>query len=97
MLTIERVAAEARELPTLVKIGLVALLLSAFADLIGHVDAGFAIEPIGHVHAFTPAEATAHLAVFVSMVLIFIGVVVDGVGHARAHRRSVARDKKGVA
>ncbi len=97
MLTLERVSTEARRLPALVKIGLAALFISAFGDLIGHLDAGFAIDPIGNVHEFTPAEATAHLAVFVSMVLILVGVVLDGVRQARADRLSVSRAKKGVA
>jgi hypothetical protein len=97
MLTLERIKTEARRLPTLVKIGLAALLISAFGDLIGHIDAGFAIDSIGNVHEFTPAEATAHIAVLVSMVLVFVGVVLDGVRRARANRVSISRGQKGVA
>jgi hypothetical protein len=97
MLTLERVRREAPRLPTLVKLGVVALALSGFADLIGHIDAGFAIEPIGQQYPFTPAEATAHLAVFVSMVLILAGVVLDGVRRSRLRRQSTRSDHKGVA
>ncbi len=97
MLMIERIVTEVRRLPSLVKVGLVALGLSAFADLIGHVEAGAVIEAIGNVHAFNPAETTAHVAVLVSMVLVLAGVVVDGVRRARARRRSAVPDQKGVA
>lgn len=97
MLMIESAVTEARRLPTLVKVGLVALGLSSIADLIGHIDAGLVIAPIGQVHEFSPAETTAHLAVVVSMVLVLVGVVVDGVRRSRVRRPSVWRGQKGVA
>jgi hypothetical protein len=97
MLTLERIATAGGALPALVKVGLVFLFLSGFADLISHVDAGFAIEPIGQGHGASPAEATSHLAIFVSMVLIFVGVLVDGVRRSRVRRPSALPDQKGVA
>ena len=97
MLTIERVTKEASALPGVVKIGVVALLLSGLDDLSLHLAAGGALEPIGHTHAFTPDEAVAHLAVFVSMVLILSGVVIDGVRRNRARRTPTRRTHEGDA
>ena len=97
MLTVERVRREIAALPTLMKIGGVALGLSGLADLVAHLGVGGGIEPVGHVHAFTPDEAAAHFAAFVSMVLIFVGAVVDGVRRARAQRQSMGRGQQGDA
>jgi hypothetical protein len=81
MLTIETLRTEARLLPALTKAGLVGLVLAGLADVIAHLEAS--VEHVGHLHAHTPAEAAAHLGAFVSMVLIFVGVVVDGARRAR--------------
>lgn len=97
MLTLERVKRDAAAMPRLMRVGVAALVLSLAADVIVHVAAGGAIEPIGHVRGFTPAEAAAHLAAFVTMVLILVGVVIDGVRRAREPRASTSRDHKGVA
>ena len=94
MLTIERLHSEARTLPTLSKLGIVALGFAGLLDLIAHLEAS---EHIGHLHQHTSAEASAHLAAFVSMVLIYLGVVLDGARRARDRRRSAERDLKGVA
>ena len=63
--------------------GVVGLLLSGLADVVAHLEAG---GHVGHLHEHTSTEATAHLAAFVSMVVIYLGVVLDGV-----------RRRKGVA
>lgn len=91
MLTIERIRTEARSLPTLAKGGVAGLAFAGFADVIAHLEAS---DHVGHLHQHTSAEVSAHLAAFVSMVLIYLGVVIDGARRARAD--SAAREK-GVA
>jgi hypothetical protein len=94
MLTIERLRREAHALPVLTKVGIVALAFAGLLDLVAHLEA---TEHIGHLHQHTSAEASAHLAAFVSMVLIYLGVVLDGARRARSRRRPAEREKKGVA
>ena len=94
MLTIERLRSEALSLPTLTKVGVVALLVAGLLDLVAHLEAG---EHIGHLPHQTSAEASAHLAAFVSMVLIYLGVVLDGARRSRSHRHPAGRGMKGVA
>jgi hypothetical protein len=94
MLTIERLRTEVRSMPVLTKFGIVALGFSGLLDLIAHLEAS---EHIGHLHQHTSAEASAHLAAFVSMVLIYLGVVLDGARRARSRRPEAPRDMKGVA
>jgi hypothetical protein len=93
MLTIERIRREALAMPALSRVGIVGLGLSGLADVIAHLEAS--VEHVGHLHAHTPAEAMAHLGAFVSMVLIYVGVVIDGARRTRADRGSVP-DRKGA-
>jgi hypothetical protein len=92
MLTIERIRTEVAALPTATRAGLVGLGLAGLADLVAHLEAS--ASHVGHLHAHTPAESVAHLAAFVSMVLIFVGVVVDGARRSRVGR-TPAPDRKG--
>ena len=93
MLTIERVLGVVAHLPTLVRIGLVGLAFAGLADVIAHLEAGTsAVAGDGHQH--TTAEYEAHLAGFLSMVLIQVGVVADGI--RRSRRPSVESSSKGV-
>jgi hypothetical protein len=62
-------------LPLLVKVGLVAMAFAGLLDVVVHLEAS----GDGHLHAHTASEASAHLAGLVSMVVIFLGVVIDGV------------------
>ena len=94
MLTIERIRTEARALPTMTKVGIVALAFAGLLDVVAHLEAS---DHVGHLHQHTSAEASAHLAAFVSMVLIYLGVVLDGARRARTRRRTAERDMKGVA
>ena len=94
MLLIERLRTEAHGVPALTKVGVVALGFAGLLDLIAHLEAS---EHIGHLHQHTSAEASAHLAAFVSMVLIYLGVVLDGARQQRARRHSAERQSKGVA
>jgi hypothetical protein len=86
MFTIER-ARELLTLPLLVKLGLIAMAFAGLADVLAHLEA----PGDGHLHAHTASEAAAHLAGFVSMVLIFVGVVIDGVRQARDRRAGAVR------
>jgi hypothetical protein len=89
MLIIDR-ARELASLPLLVKIGLVLMAFAGFADVVAHLEGG----ADGHLHAHTASEAAAHLAGFVSMVVILLGVVVDGVRQARARPMVPAAARK---
>ena len=90
MFTLERTR-ELLSLPVLVKIGLIVMALAGLADVVAHLEA----PSDGHLHAHTASEAAAHLAGFVSMVVIFVGVVIDGVRQGRA-RRSGAAGKESI-
>jgi len=93
MLLIEAIRCEAARLPVLVRIGILGLAFAGFADVIAHLEAGDA----DHLHTRTASELSAHLAGFVSMVVVYVGVVADGVRKSRARRRSVGHQEKGVA
>lgn len=92
MLTIEVLARDLRSLPILARLGLVLLLGGGFADVVAHLSTGGA----EHGHEFTSAEVLAHVVVVVGMVLILLGVVVDGVRRSRDRQRA-DRTSKGVA
>ena len=87
MFILERLWRDAKAAPLVVQIGVVALVLSGAADIVLH-----AITPeiAGHdVH--TPPELAAHFAGMVSMVVILLGVVLDG-----ARRTSYRRQERGT-
>ena len=86
MFAIEQ-ARELSTLPLLVKIGLIAMAFAGLADVVAHIEA----PGDGHLHAHTASEAAAHVAGFVSMVVIFVGVVIDGVRQRRDRRSGAAR------
>jgi hypothetical protein len=95
MLTIEGLLRQLTTLPSLAKVGLVVMVVSGLADVMAHLEA-HPIELVGQAHLHTSFEASAHLGGFVSMVLILLGVVFDGVRRNRA-RRLPAEHQKGVA
>ena len=96
MLTIEGLLRQLALMPYLAKVGLVVMAISGLADVMAHLEA-HPIELVGQPHVHTSFEASAHLGGFVSMVLILLGVVVDGVRRSRAHRQAVEHQQKGVA
>ncbi len=87
MLTIERLRADLPRLPGLVKLGIVVMVLAGLGDVVAHLEVHDVVLAATEAHEHTAFEATAHLAGFVSMVLIFVGVVLDGV---RLHRQGGA-------
>ena len=98
MLAIETVGATLRRgaksvggfgaIPLLVRIGMVVLVFGGFADLTAHVAAfGPADGAANHPGSHTPDEVAAHVVVFVGMVVILLGVVVDGAKRSRLARR----------
>lgn len=78
-------------IPLLVRIGLVVLVFGGFADVTAHVAAFAPAAGTGgaaeHTGGHTPDEVAAHVVVFVGMVVILLGVVVDGVRQTRLARR----------
>ena len=96
MLTIEAITCDLAGLPGLVKVGLVLMLLSGLGDVVVHLGAPVAAATSGG-HELTGSEAWAHLGGFVSMVVIFAGVLIDGVRRSRARHIAAAHQQKGVA
>lgn len=89
MLTIDRLGGLGR-LPLLVKVGLLVMATAGFADVIAHLEAG----GDGQVDAHASWEVVAHLAGLVSMILILLGVVIDGVRQGRPRRTSPGAVRK---
>jgi hypothetical protein len=77
----------ARELPLGSKLGFAVIVLGFAADVVAHF--GPAVDH--HHGGVTGPELSAHLVIFVGMVLVLVGVLIDGV---RSGRRS-ARAAKG--
>ena len=70
------------------------LVLSGFADVVFHA---LAPDLASHAGAHDAAELAAHLAGLVSMVVIFLGVVTDGVRRNRARRNERGPEPKGAS
>lgn len=87
MLTLERARMELISLPLLARVGLVILVLGGLADVVAHLEAASHAD---HLHEHSASELSAHLIGFVGMVVILLGVVLDGV--RRTYRSHPARD-----
>jgi hypothetical protein len=75
VLILERTLDQLLSLPLLVRVGLVIIVVGGFADVVAHLEAtGHA----DHVHDHTASELSAHLIGFVGMVVVLLGVVLDG-------------------
>jgi hypothetical protein len=94
MLIIESLHRDWRAAPALVRVGVVGLVLSGFADVAFHA---LAPDLASHADAHTTAELAAHLAGLVSMVVVFLGVVTDGVRKSRARRNERGPHPKGAS
>jgi hypothetical protein len=94
MFTIERLRRETHGLPLLVRGGIVGLVLAGLADVMAHTEVA---AHAGHLHDHASGEFFAHLAGFVSMVVIYLGVVLEGVRQSRLRRGSAEDISKGVA
>lgn len=77
----------------LVRGGVAGLVFAGLADVVAHLESG---GHAGHLDTHTSAELSAHLLGFVSMVVIFLGVVIYGARQSRS-RRGSAGSTKGVA
>jgi hypothetical protein len=93
MLILETIRRDLLRTPVVVKLGLLLMVFAGLADVIAHVGA---VEHVGHLHQHTSFEAAAHLTGLVSMVVIFVGVVLDGVRQGRARRQPPAGAEQGV-
>jgi hypothetical protein len=78
---IERVSRTAHQLPLGSKIGFAVMVLGIAADLVAHLDPALD----DHHGGVIGPELSAHLVVFLGMVLVLIAIVIDGV---RSGRRS---------
>ena len=93
MLMIERLWRDAKAIPLVVQLGVIALIASGVADVVLHA---ITPEVAGHdVH--TPLELAAHVAGLVSMVVILLGVVTDGARRTSYRRRSRDGEPKGAS
>jgi hypothetical protein len=80
--------------PVLARIGVVGLVLSGLADIVFHAVApDLASHPAEH----TTAELAAHIAGLMSMVLIFVAVIADGIQKSRARRQRSGPEPKGAS
>ena len=83
MLALERTRVAFIGLPIVVRIGLLLMVLGGLGDVVAHLEAAGHAEPLdGH----TASELSAHLLGFTGMVVILLGVVVDGVRRTRPDR-----------
>jgi len=75
----KRIAREVPQIPLWSKVGFIVILLGLAADVFTHLTAGIDRD---HAGASTP-ELSAHLVVFIGMVVVLVGVLVDGLhgGH----------------
>ena len=89
MLALERIPV--RALPLVIRFGLVVIAFGGFADLVTHLSFADAAGPGGH----TPAQLSAHAIAFAGMVLVFAGVVIDGVRQAMVRRLGPGRQSTG--
>ena len=93
MFIIERLWRDAKAVPLVVQVGVVALVLSGAADIVLHA---ITPEVAGHdVH--TAPELAAHFAGMVSMVVILLGVVLDGARRTSYRRQDGGAQSKGVS
>jgi hypothetical protein len=95
MLAIDRLVQEVRRLPVMARTGLAVLVVGGVADLLAHVGT-LAATDAHHGHGFTPGELAAHVVVFVGMVLILVGVVVEGVRRTQLGRSTGDSSKGGM-
>lgn len=75
MLTLERIRGDLLALPVLTRIGLLVSVVGGIADVVAHLEVS---NHTDHTHAHAVSELTAHLIGFVGMVVILLGVVLDG-------------------
>jgi len=93
MFIIERLWRDAKAVPLVVQVGVVALVLSGAADIVLHA---ITPEVAGHdVH--TPPQLAAHFAGMVSMVVILLGVVLDGARRTSYRRQESGTQSKGAS
>ena len=93
MLTLERALRELRTLPAITRIGLVVMALGGLADVAAH------LELAGHterLHEHTASELSAHLIGFVGMVVVLLGIVLDGLRRQYVGRPAANDPRRGM-
>lgn len=76
-------------IPTTAKVGFAVIVVGTLADLVAHLEPG--LDPANGT--MTGPQLSAHLVMFVGMVLVLMGVVVDGVRSGRRVRGSASRGR----
>lgn len=92
MLALEASLQQLVSLPVITRIGLVIMVLGGLADVAAHLEAA---GHTGHQHEHTAAELSAHLIGFVGMVVVLLGIVLDGVRRQRFARPAEHRVRGG--
>jgi hypothetical protein len=86
---IQRVTQAVGEIPAGSRLGLLIIGVGIIADLIVHLDPA-----LDHDHgAMTAPEVSGHVVVFLGMVLVLTGVVIDGVRSSRRVRGVVIQGR----
>jgi hypothetical protein len=78
-------------LPLVIRLGLVVMVFGGLADLVTHLSFADAAEAGEH----TSAQLSAHAIAFAGMVLVFAGVVFDGVRQSLVRHRGSGRQPMG--
>ncbi len=77
-------------IPTGSRLGLIVMALGIVADLIAHLDPG-----LEHARGtMTGPQVSAHLVIFLGMVAVLAGVVVDGVRSGRRSRGTITQGRQ---
>lgn len=77
-------------IPTGSRLGLIVMALGIIADLIAHLDPG-----LEHDHGtITGPQVSAHLVIFLGMVVVLASVVVDGVRTGRRSRGTTTQGRQ---
>lgn len=88
MSSLQRVAHEAARIPAASKLGFGVMIVGLVVDLLAHLTVG-----VDHAHGgATGTELSAHLVVFAGMLIVLLGVIVDGV---RSNHRAVPAHTQG--
>ena len=93
MLTIETLPRVLTGLPGVVRLGLGLMAFGGAADVVAHL--GIA-EAAASIDGHTVDERAAHLVGFVGMVVVLLGVVLDGVRGSRPGRLAEDSSKGGI-
>ena len=93
MLALDRGVRELISLPVITRIGLVIMVVGGLADVAAHLEAAGHTE---HLHEHTPSELSAHLIGFVGMVVVLLGILLDGLRRQYVVRQAARGPRRGT-